>query len=46
MDILMFLGLYCRVASLKTLYFVVPENNIPKFRSIEWLDHIKKVVKK
>ena len=30
-----------KVASLITLYFVVPGINIPKFRSIRWLDHIK-----
>ena len=38
MDILTFLGLDYRVASLITLYFVVPGTNIPK---IGWLDHIK-----
>ena len=31
MDILTFLGLDYRVASLITLYFVVPGINIPKF---------------
>ena len=41
MDILTFLGLDYRVASLITLYFVVPGINIPKIRSIGWLDHIK-----
>ena len=41
MDILTFLGLYYRVASLITLYFVVPGINISKIRSIGWLDHIK-----
>ena len=39
LDILTFLGLYYRVASLITLYFVVPGINIPKIRSIG-LDHI------
>ena len=41
MDILTYLGLDYRVASLITLYFVVPWINIPKTRSIGWLDHIK-----
>ena len=41
MDILTFLGLDYRVASLITSYFVVPGINIPKIRSIGWLDHIK-----
>ena len=41
MDILTFLGLDYRVASLITLYFVVPGTNIPKIRSIGWLDQIK-----
>ena len=36
MDILTFLGLHYRVASLITLYFVVPGINIPKIRSI-WI---------
>ena len=40
MDVLTFLGLDYRVASLITLYFVVPGINIPKIRSIGWLDHI------
>jgi len=46
MDILTFLGLVYRVALLITLYFVVPEINIPKFRSIRLLDHIKICCKK
>ncbi len=46
MDILTFLGLDYRVALLKILYFVVPGIDIPKIRSIEWLDHIKIYVKK
>ena len=46
MDILTFLGLDYRVASLETLYFVVPGINIPKIRSIRWLDQKKFVVKK
>ena len=46
MDILTFLWLHCRVALLETLYFVVPGINIPKIRSIGWLDHKKFVVKK
>ena len=33
MDILTFLGLDYRVASLMKLFFVVPEINIPKIRS-------------
>ena len=41
MDILTFLGLDYRVASLILLYFVVPEINIPKIRSIGLLDHTK-----
>ena len=41
MDILTFLGLNYRVASLKTLYFVVPGINIQKIRSIGLLDHTK-----
>ena len=41
MDILTFLGLDYRVASLITLYFVVPGISIPKIRSIGWSDHIK-----
>ena len=41
MDILTFLGRDYRVASLITLYFVVPEINIPKIRLIGLLDHIK-----
>ena len=41
MDILTFLGLDYRVASLFTLYFVVPGINIPKIRSIRRLVHIK-----
>ena len=41
MDIITFLGLDYRVASLETLYFVVPGINIPKIRSIGWLDHKK-----
>ena len=41
MDILTYLGLDYRVASLTTLYFVVPGVNILKIRSIGWLDHIK-----
>ena len=41
MDILTFLGLDYRVASPITLYFVVPGINIPKNRSIGWLNHIK-----
>ena len=41
MDILTFLGLDYRVASLIALYFVVPGINIPKIRSIGWLDQIK-----
>ena len=41
MDILTFLGLGYKVASLITLNFVVPKINIPKIRSIGWLDHIK-----
>ena len=32
MDILTFLGLDYRVASLIKLYFVVPETNLPKIR--------------
>ena len=40
------LGLDYRVASLITLYFVVPGINIQKIRSIGWLDHKKSVVKK
>ena len=46
MDILTFLVLDYRVASLITLYFVVLGINIPQIRSIGWLDHIKFVVKK
>ena len=45
-DILTFLGLDYKDASLITTYFVVPGINIPKFRSIGWLDHKKFVVKK
>ena len=41
MDILTFLGLDFRVATLITLYFIVPGINIPKIRSIGWLDQIK-----
>ena len=41
MDILTFLGLDYRVASLITLYFVVSGINIPKIRSIALLDPIK-----
>ena len=41
MDRLTFLGLHYRIASLIILYFVVPEINIPKIRSIGKLDHIK-----
>ena len=41
MDILTFLGLGYRVALLITLYFVVPGINLPKTRSIGWLDNIK-----
>ena len=41
MDILTFLGLDYRVASLITLYFVVPGISIPKIRSIGQLDYIK-----
>jgi len=41
MDILTMLGLDYRVASLKTLYFVVPGINIPKIWLIGWLDHKK-----
>ena len=43
MDILTFLRLDYRVASLIILLFVVPGINIPKIRSIGWLDHIKNV---
>ena len=46
MDILTFLGLYYRVASLIIFYFVVPGISIPKIRSIGLLDHIELVVKK
>ena len=41
MDILTFLGLDYRVASLIILYFVVPGISVPKIRSIGLLDHIK-----
>ena len=41
MDILTFIGLDYRVASLTTLYIFVPGIKIPKIRSIGWLDHIK-----
>ena len=41
MDILTFLGLDYRVASLIILYFFVPGISIPKIRSIGLLDHIK-----
>ena len=40
MDILTYLGLDYRVASLIILIFVVPGINIPKIKSIT-LDHIK-----
>ena len=46
MDILTFFGLDYRVAPLMTLYFVVPGINIPKIRSIRWLDHIKNLLLK
>ena len=41
MDILIFLGLEYRVASLIMLFFVVPRINILKIRSEGLLDHIK-----
>ena len=41
MDILTFVGLDYRVASLIILYFVVPGIYIPKIRSNGELDHIK-----
>ena len=41
-DILIFLGLDYRDASLITLYFVGPGISIPKIRSIGLLHHIKK----
>ena len=44
MDILSFLGFHYRVASIITLYFVVPGINIPKIRSNGWLDHIKNLL--
>ena len=46
MDILTFLGLDYRVASLITLYFVVSGICISKITSIGLLDHKKIVVKK
>ena len=41
MDILTFLGLDCRVASLITLYCVVPGIDIPKIRSIGSINMFK-----
>ena len=46
MDILTFLGLDYRVASLIILYFVVPGISISKIRSIGLLDYIKICCKK
>ena len=40
MDIFTYLELDYRVALLIILYFVVLGINIPKIRSIGWLDHI------
>ena len=41
MDILTYLGLDYRVASLITLFFVVPGINTPKTRTIGWSEHIE-----
>ena len=41
MDIITFLWLDYRVASLITLYFVVPGINMPKIRWIGWFYNIK-----
>ena len=45
-DVLTFLGLDYRDASLKTLYFDVLGNSIPIIRSIGLLYHIKSFLKK